>query len=83
MAATFDGRQFVVTGGAGGIGRVCAKQLLDGGARVLLVDVDAARLDAVKTSLDGADRIAVHVSKLASPKRQRPRWTQRAGRCSA
>ena len=47
MASTFDGRQFVITGGAGGIGQVCAKQLLEGGARVLLVDVDAGRLDAV------------------------------------
>ena len=66
MANTFEGRQFVVTGGAGGIGRACAKQLLAGGARVLLVDVDAARLDAVKTSLNGGDCVTVHVSGLAS-----------------
>jgi len=66
MANTFDGRQFVITGGAGGIGRVCAKQLLDLGARVLLVDVDSARLDDVKASLDGGDRVAVHTSSLAS-----------------
>jgi len=40
--------------------------LLDGGARVLLVDVDTERLDAVKTSLDGGDRVTIHVSSLAS-----------------
>ena len=66
MANTFEGRQFVVTGGAGGIGRTCARQLLDGGARVLLVDVDADRLDAVMKSLGGGERLAVHVSRLAS-----------------
>ena len=32
----------------------------------MLVDVDAGRLDAVKTSLDGGDRVAVHVCVLAS-----------------
>ena len=32
----------------------------------MLVDVDAGRLDAVKTSLDGGDRVAVHVCGLAS-----------------
>ena len=68
MANTFEGRQFVITGGAGGIGRTCARQLLDGGARVLLVDVDAGRLEAVAEILGGGDRLAVHVSFLASPK---------------
>ena len=68
MAYTFNGRQFVITGGAGGIGRACARQLLEGGARVLLVDIDAGRLDEVKTSLGGGDRVAVHVSRLASAK---------------
>lgn len=68
MANMFEGRQFVITGGAGGIGRVCARQLLDGGARVLLVDVDAARLDAVRASLEGGERLATHVSRLASAK---------------
>ena len=66
MASTFEERQFVITGGAGGIGRACAAQLLAGGARVLLVDVDADRLEAVKTNLDGGDRLAVFVSRIAS-----------------
>ena len=74
--APFEGRQFVITGGAGGIGRACARQLLAGGARVLLVDIDAARLDEVKASLGGgaavatdvATHLATHVSRLASAK---------------
>ena len=67
--APFEGRQFVITGGAGGIGRACARQLLAGGARVLLVDIDAARLDEVKASLEGGGAdVAAHVSRLASAK---------------
>ncbi len=31
--AGIEDRQFVITGGAGGIGRACARQLLDGGAQ--------------------------------------------------
>ena len=42
--------------------------MLDGGARVLLVDVDACRLDAVKSSLDAGDLVTSHVSSLASAK---------------
>ncbi len=62
-----EGRQFVVTGAAGGIGRACARRLLDAGGRVLLVDVDAGRLDEVASSLVAADRIGAHLSRLASP----------------
>lgn len=70
MGITFggiEGRQFVITGGAGGIGQACARLLLDGGGRVLLVDVDGARLDAVAQRLGGGDRLATHVSRIASP----------------
>ena len=63
----FEDRQFVVTGGAGGIGRACADQLLGRGAYVLLVDIDASRLDEAKTVLGASDRLSVHVSKLTSP----------------
>ena len=63
----FADRQFVVTGGAGGIGRACAHDLLERGAHVLLVDVDAARLEQARSDIGGGDRLAVHVSLLASP----------------
>ena len=68
MTNSFEGRQFVITGGAGGIGRACARQLLEGGACVLLVDVEASRLAAVRESLGGGEQVAVHVSRLASPR---------------
>jgi 3-oxoacyl-[acyl-carrier protein] reductase len=67
MPATFDGRQFVITGGAGGIGRACARELLAGGADVLLVDIDAARLDRVAAELDGGARVKTHASSLGTP----------------
>ena len=67
MTIGFEGRQFVVTGGAGGIGQACARDLLERGAQVLLVDVDASRLEAVRAALGGGASLAVHVSQLASP----------------
>ena len=63
----FEGRQFVITGGAGGIGRACAQDLIDRGAHVLLVDVDAPRLAAVASALGGGARVGTHVSQLATP----------------
>ena len=59
-------KQFVITGGAGGIGRACARQLLEAGAQVLLVDVDPARLEQTRQDLGGGHRIALHTSRLAS-----------------
>ena len=66
MTIGFEGRQFVITGGAGGIGQACARDLLERGARVMLVDVDASRLAAVRAALGGGESLAVHVSQLAS-----------------
>jgi len=63
----FEDRQFVITGGAGAIGAECARQLLDRGARVLLVDINADRLTDVMAELGQTDRLAAHVSALASP----------------
>ncbi len=61
-------RQFVITGAAGGIGSTCARQLYDLGAYVLLVDVDAGRLEKVSEELGGGSRVRTHVSSLASPR---------------
>jgi len=46
-----DGRVAVVTGGAQGIGCAIAERMLRSGARVVLWDVDAARLDAAAAAL--------------------------------
>ncbi|MDP2084030.1 MAG: SDR family NAD(P)-dependent oxidoreductase, partial [Gemmobacter sp.] len=63
----FHDRQFVVTGGAGAIGAECARQLLERGARVLLVDIHDERLAEVMSTFRGNDRVAAHVSALSSP----------------
>lgn len=67
MAGSFEGKQFVVTGGAGGIGKLCARDILEGNGRVLLVDVDPERLKAVRAELGGGAQVTTHVSALADP----------------
>ena len=44
MNITFDNKVAIVTGAAGGIGRVCAELLAEGGAKVALVDYHPERL---------------------------------------
>lgn len=51
---TLNGRTAVVTGAAGTMGLAAARFLLEDGARVALVDVDALRLDSVVRFLKGA-----------------------------
>ena len=46
-----SGRVVVVTGGAGGIGEATSRLLVDHGARVAIVDVDADRTNSVVTEL--------------------------------
>jgi NAD(P)-dependent dehydrogenase (short-subunit alcohol dehydrogenase family) len=61
-AKSLEGRVALVTGGAGGIGRATARRLLDEGAATVLVDIDAAALDAVRGELErdyGPDRLRV------------------------
>lgn len=47
----FDGRTALVTGGAGGIGLAIARQLAEGGARVVLVDLERQALAVAAASL--------------------------------
>lgn len=56
----FAGKVALVTGAAGGIGRATAERLAEGGARVMLTDIDGGRLDATvrnlrASGLDAAD----------------------------
>ncbi|HVM13783.1 MAG TPA: SDR family oxidoreductase [Egibacteraceae bacterium] len=53
MSKPLEGRTAVVTGAASGIGAAVAAAYVDAGARVLLVDLDAARLQTTAAALDG------------------------------
>lgn len=69
MGITFggiEGRQFVITGGAGGIGQACAAQVLGAGGHVMIVDVDAGRLQEARERLGGGSRLSIHTSNLGS-----------------
>lgn len=48
----FEGKVVIVTGAASGVGRATSRQMLDGGAQVFGVDVDAEGLDALASELD-------------------------------
>jgi NAD(P)-dependent dehydrogenase (short-subunit alcohol dehydrogenase family) len=52
---TMAGKICIVTGGGGSLGRASARCLLEEGARVMLVDLDAAMLDAALADLKGDD----------------------------
>ncbi|NLH76690.1 MAG: SDR family NAD(P)-dependent oxidoreductase, partial [Acidobacteria bacterium] len=50
----FEGRVSIVTGASQGIGETVARDLAAAGAAVVLVDVQAAKLEAVAASIAAA-----------------------------
>lgn len=64
--AKLDGKVAVVTGGTGGIGLATARLFVAEGARVLLVDLDAAALEAAVAEL-GAARASACVADVSDP----------------
>jgi 3-oxoacyl-[acyl-carrier protein] reductase len=63
----FVGKRIVITGGAGGIGIETARTFMAFGAHVVMVDIDAARLEEAQKQL-GRVRLAIQVSALDTPK---------------
>ncbi|KAL4945821.1 hypothetical protein BDV06DRAFT_229723 [Aspergillus oleicola] len=49
---TIPGRTAVITGGASGLGLICAKTFLSNGASVTLIDIEAPRLATAKVALE-------------------------------
>lgn len=69
MPLRFEDRVAIVTGGAAGFGRAVAKQLLDGGAKVVVVDWDAVALEKTAAELradSDASRVTPVVADVSS-----------------
>jgi 3-oxoacyl-[acyl-carrier protein] reductase len=64
--AEFVGKRIIVTGGAGGIGFETARSFMEQGGHVVMVDIDAARLEEAQKKL-GRVRLATLVSALDTP----------------
>lgn len=72
MTGRLAGKTAIVTGGAGGIGLATARAFLDEGARVAVVDLEQAQVDAAVASLGAGGSvvgIAADVSDEASVRR--------------
>ncbi len=67
MEMAFPGGAVVVTGAGSGIGRAAAAAFHELGAQVAAVDVDAGRLDDLRSELGGADRCITAAADVSSP----------------
>ena len=63
--ANVNNKSVIITGGAGDIAKIAARRFLDGGARVLLVDVNEAGLHAAVAALD-SERVNACVADVTS-----------------
>lgn len=65
MLIDFTGKTAIVTGAAGGIGYVCAKTLLESGAKVAILDINQAALDKAADSLSAFGTVKGYTVNLA------------------
>ena len=65
MSAIYRGKSIIITGGAGGMGRITARLLLKKGASVILVDISEAVLAEVATTLNAGGRVVTLCSNLS------------------
>lgn len=68
LGAGIEGRGVIVTGATGGIGQPVCEAFAAAGARVLAVDLDQDRVDALVSSLegDGHDGLGVDIADLTA-----------------
>lgn len=64
VGAGIEGRGVIVTGAAGGIGRPVCEAFATAGARVMAVDLDQERLDALVDDLEGDGHVG-HAGNIA------------------
>ena len=68
MLADLGGKVAVITGGGSGIGAALARACADEGMRVVVVDIDESRIEAVAESLDAATTgVLPFVADVADP----------------
>ncbi|MBI3348430.1 MAG: SDR family oxidoreductase [Burkholderiales bacterium] len=67
MTQSFNGRKALIVGGGSGIGAQVAAELLDQGARVVLVGRSAAKLQAVAERLQAPDHVATLAADITTP----------------
>ncbi|MCR2157817.1 SDR family NAD(P)-dependent oxidoreductase, partial [Salmonella enterica] len=64
---SFEGQVVAITGAGNGIGLATARLMAAHGARLVLTDIDKARLDEVAAELDASgQRVFVHALDVAA-----------------
>jgi UDP-glucose 4-epimerase len=68
LAAAFDGKRVLITGGVGFIGSTIAHELVDGGARVILVDSLAPEFGGNLANIEDIEsRVTINISDVRDP----------------
>jgi len=76
MPGRLDNKVAIITGAANGQGRVAAEVFAREGARLLLTDMEVARLDAVAEAAGGSGaEVATFVADLTQEEANRSSWT--------
>lgn len=52
--ANFNGKTFIVTGGASGLGLACVKRIIKAGSNAVVADLDITKAQTVASSLGNA-----------------------------
>jgi len=63
----FEYQVIAIAGGGGAIGQACARRVIAGGGRVILIDINGERLEQARHALGGGAPILCHRSALATP----------------
>jgi len=62
----FDGKTFIVTGGASGLGLACVKRIVNAGGNAVIADLNLASADAIAKELGNAKALGVRCDVSSS-----------------